>query len=276
MGRLGAEMDATVGLVDREAIGLQEGSAATVFLKREFDRDLPWISAVPHELMRSQTSLPVQWEKGHPAAPHASFARSASLFIKRATDIIGSAMGLMFLAPLLIIVAVLIKRTDKGPVFFRQSRVGLDGKSFEILKFRSMYADRCDVSGIAQTVVGDNRITPIGAFIRKTSIDELPQLINVLRGDMSLIGPRPNVAGMQAAGMAYEDLVPHYGFRHRMRPGLTGWAQCQGLRGPTVERVKALRRIGHDFAYVQNFSLWLDAKILIKTVASELFSSTAH
>ena len=241
-----------------------------------FDRDIRLGSSVPVELLRSQTSLPVQWKQGQPVAPRASFVRNASLIVKRATDIVVSAIGLILLAPVLAIVALLIKRTDKGPLLLRQSRVGLDGKSFEILKFRSMYADRCDVSGIAQTVVGDNRITPIGAFIRKTSIDELPQLINVLRGDMSLIGPRPHVAGMQAAGMAYEDLVPHYGFRHRMRPGLTGWAQCQGLRGPTVERVKALRRIGHDFAYVQNFSLWLDAKILIKTVASELFSSTAH
>ncbi|KKB76089.1 exopolysaccharide biosynthesis protein [Devosia soli] len=191
-------------------------------------------------------------------------------------DVAGAAAGLLFLAPLLLIIAAWIKLTDKGPVFFRQSRVGLDGQSFEILKFRSMYVHLGDTTGVAQTVANDLRVTPIGAFIRKTSIDELPQLINVLRGDMSLVGPRPHVAGMQAAGMHYEDLVPHYGFRHRMRPGLTGWAQCQGLRGPTTDRTRALRRVGHDFAYVQNFSLWLDIKIIAKTIASELVSSNAH
>lgn len=138
-----------------------------------------------------------------------------------------------------------------------------------------MYADRCDAAGIAQATANDNRVTRIGAFIRRTSVDELPQLINVLRGDMSLVGPRPHVPGMQAAGMDYQDLVPHYAFRQSMRPGLTGWAQCQGLRGPTTDQIRALRRIGHDFAYVQNFSLWLDARIVWKTLG-ELWRSAAH
>lgn len=269
-------MDGAVELADRNAVGSLSDVATDMLVDRDFGRDLPWLTSIPRDLTRAQSGLPVFWTQARPAEPSHSFARTVSLAVKRLIDIAGSAAGLLFLAPLLLIVAVWIKRTDKGPVFFRQSRVGLDGKIFEILKFRSMYADKGDSTGVVQTVVNDARITPIGAFIRKTSIDELPQLINVLRGDMSLIGPRPHVAGMLAAGMKYEDLVPHYAFRHRMRPGLTGWAQCQGLRGPTVERSKALGRIGHDFAYVQNFSLWLDCRILVKTVASELLNSTAH
>jgi len=265
-------MDGTANLVECEVIALHEDISVGVVTQDELD----WSPVIPRELTRDQNGLAVQWGDGQPSVPAATFGRQASLMIKRIVDIVGAGAGLLFLAPLMIIVALLIKNTDKGPVFFRQSRVGLDGRVFQIMKFRSMYADRCDVSGIAQTVADDKRVTPIGALIRKTSIDELPQLINVLRGDMSLVGPRPHVAGMLAGGMAYEFLVPHYGFRHHVRPGLTGWAQCQGLRGPTVDRSKALQRIGHDFAYVQNFSLWLDAKILLKTVASELFSSTAH
>jgi len=269
-------MDGTANLVDHEVIALRDGISVGVVTQVESIGELDWRPAVPRELTRAQNGLGVEWVDGQPLEPACTFGRRASLFVKRMIDIAGASAGLLFLAPLLIIVAVLIKNTDKGPVFFRQSRVGLDGRVFQIMKFRSMYADRCDVSGIAQTVADDKRVTPIGALIRRTSIDELPQLINVLRGDMSLVGPRPHVAGMLAGGMQYEDLVPHYGFRHNVRPGLTGWAQCQGLRGPTVDRSKALQRIGHDFAYVQNFSLWLDARILVKTVASELFSSTAH
>jgi lipopolysaccharide/colanic/teichoic acid biosynthesis glycosyltransferase len=269
-------MDGTANLVEREEIDARGAGDIVIAQQRDFGFEIPWITSVPRELLRPQSGLAVRWTKGQPELPTSSISRKVQLAIKRAVDMAGAAAGLIFLAPLLLIVAAFIKFTDKGPVFFRQSRVGLDGRTFEILKFRSMYVDQCDTTGVAQTVANDSRVTPIGAFIRKTSIDELPQLINVLRGDMSLVGPRPHVAGMLAAGVQYEELVPHYGFRHTMRPGLTGWAQAQGLRGPTVERIKSLRRIGHDFAYVQNFSLWLDIKILAKTVASELLSTNAH
>lgn len=196
--------------------------------------------------------------------------RPAHLAVKRLVDILGAAFGLLLLSPLLIAVAAIIKFTSVGPVFFRQERTGLDNKSFQIFKFRSMYTDRCDLSGVAQTVADDPRITPIGRILRKTNIDELPQLINVLLGDMSLVGPRPHVPGMLAAGVRYEELVVGYERRHAMRPGITGLAQASGLRGPTTEVEPSVMRVVRDIEYIRNFSIWLDIRILFRTVVSEI------
>ena len=253
--------------VDRKTIRSATGKSA----HHDFER----ATYIPRALTRPQNGLPVQWSNGRAVAPEPSLVRSLSLVIKRSIDIVGAALGLFLLAPLFLLVAVCIWRTDGGPVFFQQWRLGRDGEVFALLKFRSMYADRCDAAGIVQVTANDNRVTRIGAFLRRTSVDELPQLINVLRGDMSLVGPRPHVPGMRAAGMDYEALIPHYAFRQSMRPGLTGWAQCQGLRGSTTDQIKALRRIAHDFAYIQNFSLWLDARIVWKTFG-EVWRSAAH
>lgn len=255
-------MKRTANKVDLKIIYSSPGTLARSSAHQGFSGS-PFI---PFAITCPQTGLAVHWHEGQPVHPGVGIARGVSLVIKRAIDIVGAAVGLVLLVPLFVLVAISIKRADKGPIFFRQARLGRDGKIFELLKFRSMYVERCDATGIAQATANDNRVTRIGAFIRRTSIDELPQLINVLRGDMSLVGPRPHVPFMQAAGMNYDELLPHYAFRQTMRPGLTGWAQCQGLRGPTTDQIKALRRVGHDFAYVQNFSLWLDAKIIWKTV----------
>lgn len=196
--------------------------------------------------------------------------RPVHLVAKRLIDILGAAFGLLLLSPLLITVAAIIKFTSVGPVFFRQERTGLDNKSFQIFKFRSMYTDRCDLSGVAQTVADDPRITPIGRILRKTNIDELPQLINVLLGDMSLVGPRPHVPGMLAAGVRYEELVVGYERRHAMRPGITGLAQASGLRGPTTEVEPSVMRVVRDIEYIRDFSIWLDIRILARTVMSEI------
>jgi lipopolysaccharide/colanic/teichoic acid biosynthesis glycosyltransferase len=196
--------------------------------------------------------------------------RPAHLAAKRLIDIVGAAFGLLLLSPLLIAVAAIIKLTSAGPVFFRQERTGLDNKPFQILKFRSMYTDRCDLSGVAQTVADDPRVTPIGRIIRKTNIDELPQLINVLWGDMSLVGPRPHVPGMLAAGVRYEELVLGYERRHAMRPGITGLAQANGLRGPTSEVEPSVMRVVRDIEYIRDFSVWLDIRILLRTVINEI------
>lgn len=193
---------------------------------------------------------------------------------KRVFDMLGAAAALVALGPLLIGLAVAIKTTSRGPVFFRQAREGHFGRSFMALKFRTMAATRCDLSGVMQTAANDQRVTPLGRVMRRMSLDELPQLINVLLGDMSLVGPRPHVSGMLAGGMSYRDLVPYYDYRLIMRPGLTGWAQANGWRGPTDRAENATARIDHDVAYIQNFSLWLDLRIVWQTLRREFLSGT--
>lgn len=192
------------------------------------------------------------------------------LGIKRGFDILGAAVGLLILLPVFLAVALMIKATSRGPVFFRQNRTGLGNTTFQILKFRSMYVDLCDESGVTQTVAGDARITPVGRFLRQSNLDELPQLLNVLRGDMSLVGPRPHVPGMLAAGQPYEQLVSGYERRHMMRPGITGLAQVHGLRGPTTEPEPAVQRIQRDLEYIRDFSILLDIKIILRTLLNEL------
>jgi polysaccharide biosynthesis protein PslA len=198
--------------------------------------------------------------------------RRFHLMAKRAFDIVASLLAILALAPLLLIAAVLVVTTSRGPVFFRQEREGLFGMPFHAFKFRTMRVDQCDLSGVNQTVQDDPRITPIGKFLRRTSIDELPQLLNVLLGEMSLVGPRPHVANMQAGGMGYRELVPYYDQRLAMVPGLTGWAQANGLRGPTHRADLARARVDHDLAYIQNFSFWLDLKIIWLTIRREFLN----
>jgi lipopolysaccharide/colanic/teichoic acid biosynthesis glycosyltransferase len=192
------------------------------------------------------------------------------LRIKRALDIALALLALVVLSPLLVGTAIGIKLTSRGPVLISQLRDGRAGTPFRMLKFRTMFHDMGDLSGVRQTTTGDCRITPLGRWLRRRSIDELPQLCNVLLGDMSLVGPRPHPIGMQAAGRRYDELVPYYTHRHAMRPGLSGWAQCNGLRGPTDDPDRARARIDHDLAYIQNFNLWLDMRIIVKTLAREL------
>jgi lipopolysaccharide/colanic/teichoic acid biosynthesis glycosyltransferase len=194
----------------------------------------------------------------------------ADLFLKRVFDIVSSGAALVVLAPFLLVVALLIKLDSPGPVLFKQTRWGKDCRAIKVYKFRSMRTDMCDVSGVAQTVMNDPRITRIGAVLRRTNIDELPQLLNVLRGDMSVVGPRCHAIGMRAGGMLYEELVPEYHQRHAVRPGMTGLAQMRGLRGPTDRPAKARARIACDLYYVENFSFLLDMRIIAGTVVSEL------
>lgn len=192
------------------------------------------------------------------------------LAAKRLLDLTLSACALIVLLPLLIVVSAAIKLESSGPVCFRQRRWGKDREVINVYKFRSMYVEQCDLSGVAQTVRDDPRITRVGKVIRRFNIDELPQLINVMRGEMSLVGPRCHAVGMLAAGKLYEDLVPAYHQRHAMRPGLTGLAQMRGLRGPTDQASKARARIACDLHYVQHFSIWMDMSIIVGTIQSEL------
>lgn len=197
-------------------------------------------------------------------------ASERQLRAKRAFDVIFALLALIILMPLLILTAALIRLESKGPALFTQTRWGKDGRKIKIYKLRSMFLEQGDASGVAQTVVHDPRVTRVGRFIRRYNVDELPQLLNVLKGDMSLVGPRCHAIGMFAAGIPYEVLVPEYHERHRMRPGLTGLAQMRGLRGPTDRPSKARARIACDLYYVEHFSIWLDLYIIIETFRAEL------
>ncbi len=188
--------------------------------------------------------------------------------VKRAFDIFGSAMLLLVTSWLFPIIAWLIKREDGGPVFFSQVRTGLDGRSFRLFKFRSMRADAEGDGEAHWTRNRDSRVTPIGDFLRRTNLDELPQLYNVLIGDMSLVGPRPEQPKFVER---FRNRYPTYNARHRVRSGLTGWAQVNGLRGDTSIR----QRVAHDLYYIENWSLGLDIKILWRTFRVALHDARA-
>jgi exopolysaccharide biosynthesis polyprenyl glycosylphosphotransferase len=194
---------------------------------------------------------------------------------KRLFDATSAGLALLFFAPLFIAVALAVKLTSAGPVFFTQYRYGHRNRRFKIYKFRTMHTHLGDALGVKQTVANDPRVTVIGKFLRKTSLDELPQLINVVRGDMSLVGPRPHVPGMQAASELYESLVPYYFQRHAIRPGITGLAQVSGCRGSTANADAAISRVDYDLEYIERWSLWLDIKIIWWTARRELFSGRA-
>jgi exopolysaccharide biosynthesis polyprenyl glycosylphosphotransferase len=196
------------------------------------------------------------------------------LTLKRGMDFIAASLTLTLLSPLFILIAATIKMTSPGPVFFYQWRYGYRNRRFRIYKFRTMYIHLEDRSGTRQATRDDARITPIGRILRVTSLDELPQLINVVKGNMSLVGPRPHVPRMLAAEVLYEELVPYYFQRHSVRPGITGLAQVSGCRGSTAQAGDAIARIDYDLEYIETWSLWLDIKIILKTIRREFLSGT--
>jgi len=184
---------------------------------------------------------------------------------KRVFDLVIGTLSLIFLAPVMIATAIAIKATSKGPVFFRQKRFGFNNEVVSVWKFRSMYTDQCDASAKVVVTRGDPRVTPVGRFIRKTSIDELPQLFNVLMGELSLVGPRPHAVNAHTENRAWDQVIDGYFARHKVKPGVTGWAQINGWRGEvdTPEKIRA--RVEHDVYYIENWSLWFDVKILALT-----------
>ncbi len=186
--------------------------------------------------------------------------------MKRAFDIVVSSSALLLLAPLLLVVALLIKISDPGPVFFVQTRIGQGNRLFRMFKFRSMRAEKLDHNANMLTRRNDSRVTPIGALIRRSSIDELPQLINVLRGEMSIVGPRPHALGARAADKLYWEVDGRYWHRHAAKPGLTGLAQIRGFRGATEHASDLTNRLQADLEYLHNWSIWRDILIMLQTV----------
>jgi Undecaprenyl-phosphate glucose phosphotransferase len=195
---------------------------------------------------------------------------------KWAFDKIVGGLALLLLAPVMLAVAAAIKLDSPGPVFFRQKRHGFNNELIEIFKFRSMYVDRCDQNAAKLVTKGDPRVTRVGRFIRKTSLDELPQLFNVLLGSLSLVGPRPHALEAKAAGRLYVSVVDGYFGRHKVKPGITGWAQIHGWRGETDTPEKIQKRVEHDIYYIENWSPLLDVYILFKTPFSLLKSENAY
>jgi len=192
--------------------------------------------------------------------------------LKRALDIVVAGGALLFFAPLLALVAILIKLESRGPVLFRQARGGLNGQAFTIFKFRSM---RVQENGdkVVQAKRDDDRITTLGRILRKTSIDELPQLLNVLKGDMSIVGPRPHAL---AHDDQYGALIANYHLRFRARPGLTGLAQIKGLRGGTSAVEAMAARVDADNDYIDDWSIWSDVRILAMTLPHLLLAENAY
>jgi Undecaprenyl-phosphate glucose phosphotransferase len=184
--------------------------------------------------------------------------RGWKLSLKRSLDVVGAAFGLVMLSPAMIVMAIAIRLESPGPVFFMQERAGLDGHPFPMMKFRTMRTD-AERRGPGWTVKNDPRVTRVGRFLRSTNMDELPNLINVLFGQMSLVGPRPEQTHYV---QEFHKRIPRYMERHREKAGMTGWAQVNGLRGDTsIEE-----RLKYDIWYVENWSLWLDIKIIVRTV----------
>jgi len=185
--------------------------------------------------------------------------------LKRIFDLAMAGAALVILLPLFVLVAILIKRDTPGPVFFMQTRIGRSNKMFRIRKFRSMRVDGSDGAGHRSTEREDDRVTKVGRFIRRTSIDELPQILNVLTGEMSIVGPRPHALGSRAADKLFWEVDHRYWHRHAAKPGLTGLAQVRGYRGATLIEADLENRLQADLEYLENWSIWRDIKIIILT-----------
>jgi len=193
--------------------------------------------------------------------------------VKALMDKVLASLILLMISPLMVAIAIGVKLSSPGPVFFRQLRHGLGGKPIEVWKFRSMQVHREEEGKVTQARKGDSRVTPFGAFLRRTSLDELPQFINVLQGSMSIVGPRPHAI---AHNEQYKTLVDRYMQRHRVKPGITGWAQVNGLRGETDTVEKMARRVEYDLYYMQNWSPWFDLRIILLTVFKGFINKNAY
>jgi Undecaprenyl-phosphate glucose phosphotransferase len=193
--------------------------------------------------------------------------------VKDVEDRLLAALALVLMTPFMVLIAIGIKVSSPGPVFFRQRRHGLRGEGFEILKFRTMHLHREEDGQVTQARRDDERVFGFGRFLRRSSLDELPQLLNVLSGQMSLVGPRPHA---EAHNRYYQTIIERYMWRHAVKPGITGWAQVHGLRGETESVEKMEQRLEYDLYYIQNWSIWLDLEILALTLFRGILNPNAY
>ena len=194
-------------------------------------------------------------------------------WLKTVEDVLLAWIFLMIASPLMLLIALLIKLSSQGPVFFKQERQGMNGKKFMVYKFRSMIIHEEECGAVSQAKKNDHRVTAIGRILRRTSLDELPQLFNVLKGDMTIVGPRPHAI---AHNEYYKNLVPSYEERFRVKPGITGWAQINGFRGETDTLEKMERRIEYDVYYIEHWTLLFDLKIIALTLWRGFFHRNAY
>lgn len=198
------------------------------------------------------------------------------ILLKNTLDYSGALLLIGLMLPALCVIAVAIRLDSKGPILFRQPRIGRDNQAFTCFKFRTMYQHVGDVAGEAQTKRDDPRITRVGRWLRRFSIDETAQLFNIIRGEMSLVGPRPHAVGTKADGRSLSELVADYDLRHQVKPGITGWAQVNGRRGP-VHTIDDIRyRVEYDLDYIARWSVFFDLQILFMTARSEILSRHAY
>jgi len=231
------------------------------------------VRVTPQDRLEKRAFDPVWGRKvvfGPWSAPAATIAvpplRGWLGIAKRVTDIVGASCGIVLLSPVLLACAIAIKLESPGPILFSQERAGYRNKPFRMLKFRSMYTAQADATGAQLTSRDDPRVTKVGAFLRRTSADELPQLFNVLAGDMSLVGPRPHPKGAKAGASLYDDLIPNFYSRYRMKPGITGLAQISGLRGNTETEQHLIDRFRLDLEYASQWTPLVDIAIIVRTV----------
>ncbi|TPE53295.1 exopolysaccharide biosynthesis polyprenyl glycosylphosphotransferase [Amaricoccus solimangrovi] len=227
------------------------------------------LSVLPLDIRLSTYSADMEFRRGAGDGLRALGARplgDRGAILKRAVDLLGASLALLLLAVPMALVALAIRLESRGPALFRQPRHGFNHRPIPVWKFRSMYAEACDPAARRIVTRDDPRVTRVGRFIRKYSIDELPQLFNVLRGELSLVGPRPHaVVALTSQQIAFAEIVDGYAARHRMRPGMTGWAQIEGWRGEVDDPEKLRRRFEHDLYYIENWSLGFDLRILLLT-----------
>lgn len=256
-------------MLDRFGTLLKNVDRVTIACAPERQHDWRLIlkgAAIDGEVHASDRAWPANTPPAIDPSDHPAHLPTAiDILAKRVFDLVFVLAALAFLAPLMLIVALAIKIDSSGPVFFVQQRVGRGNRLFRMYKFRSMRTDSCDADGRQSTSRDDDRITRVGRLLRATSIDELPQLFNVLTGSMSIVGPRPHALGSTASEKLFWDIDRRYWLRHTYPPGLTGLAQIRGHRGATLHERDLENRLASDLEYVQRWSLWLDMKIVLQT-----------